>query len=51
MGSGTTAVAAKKLGRNYIGFELSQEYCDLAESRLSGSVMKKKEQHTQLTLF
>ena len=35
MGSGTTAVACKELGRNYIGFELSKEYCDIAEKRLS----------------
>jgi site-specific DNA-methyltransferase (adenine-specific) len=30
MGSGTTAVAAKKLKRNYIGFEINTTYCDLA---------------------
>ena len=35
MGSGTTAVAAKKLGRDYIGFELSQSYCDMANARVS----------------
>lgn len=34
MGSGTTAVAAKKLRRHYIGYELSPEYCRLAEQRL-----------------
>ena len=34
MGSGTTAVVAKKLNRNYIGFELSNEYCNLAKERL-----------------
>lgn len=35
MGSGTTALAAKKFGHNYIGFELFQEYIDMAENRLS----------------
>lgn len=35
MGSGTTAVACKWLNRNFIGFEISQEYCDIAEKRLS----------------
>jgi len=34
MGSGTTAVAARALGRKYIGFEISKEYCDLANKRL-----------------
>lgn len=35
MGSGTTAVAAKRLGRYFIGFEISPEYCHLAEKRLN----------------
>lgn len=34
MGSGTTAVSAKGLGRNYIGIELSPEYCKMADERL-----------------
>lgn len=34
MGAGSTAVACKKLGRNYIGFELNPEYCQYAEERL-----------------
>ncbi len=34
MGSGTTAIAAKKLGRNYIGSEISQEYCAIAVGRI-----------------
>ena len=34
MGSGTTAVAAKKLKRNYIGFDISNEYCKIARERL-----------------
>ena len=33
-GSGTTAVACKKLNRNFIGIELSPEYCKIAEERL-----------------
>lgn len=37
MGSGTTAVACKKLGRNYIGFEISKEYCDIAEKRIANT--------------
>ena len=34
MGSGSTAVAAAQLGRNYIGFERSKEYCDIIKERL-----------------
>lgn len=34
MGSGSTAVAAKRLKRNYIGFEISAEYCEIGEQRL-----------------
>lgn len=34
MGSGTTAVAAKQLNRNYIGFELVENYIKIAEERI-----------------
>jgi len=34
IGSGTTAFAAKKLNRIYIGSEISKEYCDIAEARI-----------------
>lgn len=35
MGSGTTAIAAIKNKRNYIGIELSPEYCKMAENRIA----------------
>ena len=34
MGSGSTAVAASILKRNYIGYELSEEFCKIAEERI-----------------
>ena len=37
MGSGTTAVAAKKLKRQYIGIELSPDYCKMAEARVQNT--------------
>lgn len=45
-GSGTTCKVAKQLGRNYIGIDISEEYCELARNRISIPaeipVMKKK---------
>lgn len=38
-GSGTTLKMAKKNGRNYIGCEISKEYCDIAQSRLDNSTL------------
>lgn len=38
MGSGTVAVAAKRLGRDFIGIEISPEYCSLAEQRLAEDI-------------
>ena len=35
LGTGTTAVACKQLGRRYIGIEISEEYCKIAEKRLA----------------
>jgi modification methylase len=35
MGLGTTAVAAKERGRNFIGFELSPNYCQMARERVA----------------
>jgi len=35
LGSGTTSVVAKKLGRRYVGVEIDLTYCCLAEKRLA----------------
>lgn len=34
MGSGTTAVAARRLERHYLGYEIVEEYCAMAAERL-----------------
>lgn len=34
-GCGSTAVAAKQLGRNYIVIDIAKEYCELAKERIS----------------
>ena len=39
LGSGTTAVACKKLNRRFIGIEISPEYCKIANDRLKQGVL------------
>ena len=34
-GSGTTCISALKLGRNYIGIDISKEYCNIARNRIA----------------
>jgi site-specific DNA-methyltransferase (adenine-specific) len=41
LGSGTTSVVAKKLGRNYCGIEMNTEYCCWAEKRLQTAESEK----------
>ena len=59
MGSGTTAVAAKKLNRNFIGFEIDENYTLLANQRIENVIQKndtkayftKKIENGNLNLF
>ncbi len=38
LGSGTTSVTARKLGRRYLGIEIDETYACLAEKRLAMAV-------------
>jgi adenine specific DNA methylase Mod len=40
MGAGTTAVAAARLGRDWIGIELNAEYRTLALNRIATTVVR-----------
>ena len=56
MGSGTTAIVAKKLNREFIGIDISPEYCQMAQERLNNPLSivrskKKKGETDQVSLF
>ena len=38
-GSGTTTKMAKQLNRKYIGIEISEKYCKIAEDRLRQDIL------------
>lgn len=40
MGSGTTAIACLRTGRNYLGFELNERYFEIAQNRIAEEVDK-----------
>jgi len=44
MGSGTTGLVAKQQNKNYIGFEMNSDYCDIANKRIH-------DQEAQVNLF
>ena len=47
MGSGTTAIAAIKNSRNFVGYEINEEYINLANNRIE----KWKEKNSEILLF
>lgn len=39
VGSGTACLVAKKLGRNYIGIDLSSKFCEMAQKRINSILL------------
>ena len=52
IGSGTTAIVARALSRNYIGIDISPEYCEMAEKRIQTTTVASQSEsfskHSQL---
>ncbi len=42
LGSGTTAVACEKLGRRWIGIEISEKYCEISARRIESEARQGK---------
>jgi site-specific DNA-methyltransferase (adenine-specific) len=38
LGSGTTAIVARRLGRSFIGIDCNQDYCEMAERRIAEKI-------------
>jgi len=38
VGSGTTAVACRRLGRRYLGFDINPDYCEYARARVAATL-------------
>lgn len=51
LGSGSTSVCAKKLGRHYVGIEQNEQYCIWAEKRLESANVDKRIQGYEEGVF
>lgn len=49
MGAGSTGVACKNLGRNFIGIEIDEKYFKIAKERIEEEKIENKEK--QMTIF
>lgn len=50
MGSGTTALACKETGRNFIGFEIDKHYWEIANDRLKGITQRQRDCEKELDI-
>lgn len=41
-GSGSTGVACKEVGKNFIGFEIDETYCDMANNRIAQATVQEQ---------
>jgi len=48
-GSGTTCISALKLGRNYIGVDISDEYCEIARKRIQNYELQTQNINDEIT--
>lgn len=51
IGSGTTAVAALRNGRHYVGYDNSDEYCNVARKRISDELREMKREREQTKII
>jgi len=51
MGTGTTAIAAKRLGRNFIGFELDEKYVEIANQKIKSERFKSNIDNIWVSFF
>ena len=47
-GSGTTLIACERLGREWIGIEISEEYCKITKTRLENPFVDKQNKKRSL---
>ncbi len=51
LGTGTSAIAAKRLGRNYIGFELDENYVEISRNKLSQTKSNSKIDNIWVSIY
>ncbi|MBL7136079.1 MAG: site-specific DNA-methyltransferase [Candidatus Marinimicrobia bacterium] len=51
VGTGTTAIAAKRLGRKYIGFDIDKNYISIAEKHLLQEIIKSRIGNVWVSFF
>jgi len=50
-GTGTTAIAAKRLGRNYIGFDIDKNYVEISSKKLEMEISNSKISDVWVSFF